>query len=180
MVEISLDEPLWVRETLFVSFSYDWLLCPHHLGSVHGGWDQTVDSEKQIMYSTELHHSTLLGMGCKSATHCTLCALATECKKKAKKQKKKRLRVFVLKTIFKWDSVAVKNNNTAMRYFHTDTNSILTFVVNRGEKIFVSRRWTDLPDLSFLVQKYVLINQVILIVEVDQMNLKPKCPALLN
>ena len=37
-----------------------------------------------------------------------------------------------------------------------------------------------MPDFSFFVQKYVLVDQVIFIIKVYQMNLKPKCRPLLN
>lgn len=58
--------------------------------------------------------------------------------------------------------------------FETDRNVGLTFVVAGGEHRFICWTGCNVPYLPRLVQKDVLIDDVILIIKVNDVNLKDK------
>lgn len=58
--------------------------------------------------------------------------------------------------------------------FQTDRNVGLTFVIAGGKHSFICRTGCNVPYLPRLVQKDILIYDVILIIKVNDVNLKDK------
>lgn len=53
-------------------------------------------------------------------------------------------------------------------------NAGLTFVIAGGQNSFICRTGRDVPYLPGLVQKHILIDDVILVIKVNDVNLKGK------